>query len=123
MLSNVLLQWFPHKTKVHQLKEEGNKLAAEGKYELAIQKYTEAMLTGILSCKKIVIKNYFIGKMDDHRVLSNRSKAFFAVGNLNEALKDAERCCTLRPYWPKVCVQPHTGIHTVLQYRCKYAMF
>jgi len=46
---------------------------------------------------------YFIGKVDDHRVLSNRSKAFFAVGNLTEALKDAERCCTVRPYWPKVC--------------------
>ena len=54
-------------------------------------------------------KDYFAGRVDDHRVLSNRSKAFIAVGNLSEALKDAERCCTLRPYWPKVCVCMHTS--------------
>ena len=43
-----------------------------------------------------------LGKVDDHRVLSNRSKALVAIGNYTEALKDAERCCVLRPFWPKV---------------------
>ena len=48
-----------------------------------------------------------LGKVDDHRVLSNRSKAFVAIGNYAEALKDAERCCILRPFWPKVCTYMH----------------
>ena len=46
-----------------------------------------------------------IGEVDDHRVLSNRSKALVAIGNYSEALKDAERCCVLRPLWPKVRIK------------------
>lgn len=90
---------------VHLLKEEGNQLAEEGKFQLAIEKYSKAMMTGgqpVLACKCDFMILCFKGKVDDHRVLSNRSKALVAVGNYSEALKDAERCCVLQPFWPKV---------------------
>lgn len=68
------------------MKEEGNQLAKEEKFQLAIERYTKAMT---------------IGNSDDHRVLSNRSKALVATGDYSGALKDAERCCVLQPFWPK----------------------
>ena len=40
----------------------------------------------------------------DHRVLSNRARAYLAVDQLEEALADAEISCELRPFWAKVCV-------------------
>ena len=46
VLSNLLKQWFPHKLEVHLLKEEGNRLAEEGKFQMAIEIYTKAMMTG-----------------------------------------------------------------------------
>ena len=44
---------------------------------------------------------YYTG-ISDHRVLSNRSRAYLAVGNIPGALEDADQCCCLRPLWPKV---------------------
>ena len=38
----------------------------------------------------------------DHRVLSNRSRALLVMGHAQEALKDAEECCSLKLLWPKV---------------------
>ena len=88
------------------LKEEGNRLAEIDQYPTAIEKYTKAITIGeVLVLLKL--SNSLCGdpgKVDDHRVLSNRSKALLAVGNFHEALNDAERCCMLRPFWPKVCV-------------------
>ena len=46
VLSNLLKQWFPHKIEVHLLKEEGNKLAEDGNFHLAIEKYSKAIITG-----------------------------------------------------------------------------
>lgn len=40
----------------------------------------------------------------DHRVLSNRSRALLVMGKSQEALRDAEECCALKPLWPKVRV-------------------
>ena len=38
----------------------------------------------------------------DHRVLGNRSCSYLAMEQLEEALRDAELCCKLRPCWAKV---------------------
>ena len=38
----------------------------------------------------------------DHRVLGNRSRSYLAMEQLEEALRDAELCCKLRPSWAKV---------------------
>lgn len=41
---------------VHLLKEEGNQLAEEGKFELAIEKYSKAMTIGeFLKSKQFII--------------------------------------------------------------------
>lgn len=41
----------------------------------------------------------------DHRVLSNRSMAHFAMEMYDEALKDSITCCYARPFWAKVSAQ------------------
>lgn len=46
----------------------------------------------------------------DHRVLSNRSRAYLAMERLSEALADTELCCKLKPTWPKV----HYNAHSML---------
>lgn len=38
----------------------------------------------------------------DHWVLGNRSCSYLAMEQLEEALRDAELCCKLRPCWAKV---------------------
>ena len=38
----------------------------------------------------------------EHRALSNRSRALLILQSQQEALKDAQDCCTLKPLWPKV---------------------
>ena len=43
----------------------------------------------------------FVG-VPDHRVFSNGSRAQFAVSNHGAALQNAEFCCCLKPFWPKV---------------------
>lgn len=45
---------------------------------------------------------YTIAGVLDHRVLSNRSRAYLAMNQLDKALADADTSCELRPFRAKV---------------------
>jgi len=66
-------------------KDRGNKAYGAGRYQEAIDAYTQA----------IGIDNR------NHVYFSNRSAAYLAMGKNNEALADAEQCHRLNPAWPK----------------------
>ncbi|XP_022086190.1 LON peptidase N-terminal domain and RING finger protein 3-like [Acanthaster planci] len=85
VLGGLLEKYFPQETKARQLRVEGNKLYAKGKLQDAVQKYSDAT--------KLVPQ--------DHYVLSNRSHVYTGLKQYEEALKDAEAVCGLRPDWSK----------------------
>ncbi len=66
-------------------KEQGNSLLLEGKFEEAINAYTEAI---VLNPR-------------DHIFYSNRAAAYINIGNFVDSLKDAAMCVELSPLWPK----------------------
>jgi tetratricopeptide (TPR) repeat protein len=88
VLQNAFMRWYPGWAECCKYREEGNRFAQEGNFPLAVQCYNKALETGI----------------PDHRVLSNRSRAYLAMDRLQEALADTELCCKLKPTWPKVSV-------------------
>ena len=51
---------------------------------------------------KVVMFRLLIAGVRDHRVLGNRSRSYLAMEQLEEALRDGEACCKLRPSWAKV---------------------
>ena len=67
------------------LKEEGNKLFKECRYEEACDKYTKALE---LDSTNAVI-------------FSNRSVTYAKLGDYERALSDALQCVELNPQWPK----------------------
>ncbi|CAI8051112.1 LON peptidase N-terminal domain and RING finger protein 3, partial [Geodia barretti] len=85
VLQNAFIRWYPGWAECCKYREEGNRFAQEGNFALAVQYYHKALETGI----------------PDHRVLSNRSRAYLAMEQLSEALVDTELCCKLKPTWPK----------------------
>ena len=54
-----------------------------------------------------LLSDHSLKGIPDHRVLSNRSRAYLAMDRLSEALADTELCCKLKPTWPKVCILLH----------------
>lgn len=67
------------------MKEKGNAALTAGKFEEAIQAYTEAInLDG-----------------SNHVLFSNRSAAFLKAGKLSSALEDAEKTISINSSWPK----------------------
>lgn len=66
-------------------KDKGNKAYGAGRYQEAIDFYTQA----------IGIDNR------NHVYYSNRSAAYLAMGKNNEALADAEQCHKINPGWSK----------------------
>jgi len=66
-------------------KNAGNRAFAQGKYDVAVQCYTEAI--EILS--------------DNHVLYSNRSAAYMQLKNWEKALEDAEKCIQLDSDFPK----------------------
>lgn len=67
------------------MKEKGNVALTAGKFDEAIQAYSEAIeLDG-----------------NNHVLFSNRSAAFLKAGKLSEALLDAEKTIQINPSWPK----------------------
>jgi stress-induced-phosphoprotein 1 len=67
------------------LKEKGNAALTAGKFDEAIQAYSEAInLDG-----------------SNHVLFSNRSAAYLKAGRLPEALADAEKTIQLNASWPK----------------------
>lgn len=85
VLQNAFMRWYPGWAECCKYREEGNRFAQEGDFPLAVHWYNKALETGI----------------PDHRVLSNRSRAYLAMDQLSEALADTELCCKLKPTWPK----------------------
>jgi WD40 repeat protein len=77
------------------LRREGNAAYRAGRHCEAVDAYTRALALG-----------------DDPLLLSNRAAALTAAGRLEEALRDAQRCCELRPGW-------HKGHFRLLRARCK----
>lgn len=68
-----------------ELKNQGNTFLQQGKYDNAIDCYTSAI--------DLDVKN--------HVLYSNRSAAYAKVGQYEDALKDAETCCSVNPTWAK----------------------
>lgn len=72
------------------VKQEGDDLYKEGKYEDAIAKYTSA----IDKCTNPAA-------YDIHLAYSNRSACFMHLSMLDKALDDANICVALKPTWAK----------------------
>jgi hypothetical protein len=85
LLSKIWNESFPKRRKAYEYKEDGNKFATEKDFPLAIDSYTLALREDPL----------------EHRVLSNRSRAYLVLESRQEALKDAQDCCVLKPLWNK----------------------
>jgi len=63
------------------LKEKGDQYIKEKLFENAVKCYSDALEND----------------SDNHKILSNRSLAYFKLGKLEEALQDAERCIKMDP--------------------------
>lgn len=85
VLSGLLAKWFPRLQQAGRLRREGNSLYAEKRMEAALEKYDQAILIAPL----------------DHILFSNRSQIHSGLRHWNQALSDAETCCTLMPTWSK----------------------
>lgn len=85
VLSELIVNYFPHEVKAQEIKAEGNELFKFGRHGEAQEKYTLAIRTA----------------PGDHLCLSNRSHAYTSQGQFNEALQDAMRVCQMRPDWAK----------------------
>jgi len=72
--------------KAQELKEQGNQAFKVGKFEEAIEFYTEGLK---------------LAKTDQHVLYSNRSAAFAARNAFDKALEDAQKCIEVNPTWSK----------------------
>ncbi|XP_038604323.1 LON peptidase N-terminal domain and RING finger protein 3 isoform X2 [Tachyglossus aculeatus] len=85
ILSNLLTKWFPGPARASRLRHEGNRLYRERKLEAALHKYNEAVSLA----------------PNDHLLYSNRSQINSTLQSREDALRDAEMACKLRPHWLK----------------------
>ncbi|XP_018525467.1 LOW QUALITY PROTEIN: LON peptidase N-terminal domain and RING finger protein 3-like [Lates calcarifer] len=85
VLSSLLAKWFPTLHQTGRLRREGNGLYAERKMEAALEKYNQAILIAPM----------------DHILFSNRSQIHSSLKHYENALRDAEMACRLKPHWSK----------------------
>eukprot|EP00079_Xenopus_tropicalis_P010059 XP_002934588.2 PREDICTED: LON peptidase N-terminal domain and RING finger protein 3 [Xenopus tropicalis] len=85
LLSNILSKWFPSQVKAVRLRQEGNALYKDCKWEEALARYNEAISIA----------------PQDHLLYSNRAMIHFSLKSYGCALQDAETTCKLQPYWLK----------------------
>jgi tetratricopeptide (TPR) repeat protein len=74
-------------------KERGSELYLNGDYSGAVAAFTEAARLAPSTDAQA------------HVYHSNRCAAYLQLGQVEEALKDAERCTRIAPKWAKVRVQ------------------
>lgn len=67
------------------LKDQGNDAFKAGKSEDAVEFYSQAIALN----------------PEGHVYYSNRSAAYMKLDSISKALKDGEKCVSLKPYWPK----------------------
>ena len=81
-------------------RQMGNEAFAAGRYEEAMDAYTQAL------------------KLDPNsaKLYSNRSGALAALGRYDSALADAERCVTLLPDWAKGHTRKAAALHGLQRY-------
>lgn len=93
-------KYFPLEMRARRLKQEGNRFFKEREYDKALKRYCEAL------------------ELDpnDHLSLSNRSHVFVSMERYEEALKDAEMVCQLRPNWAKGYYRKGTALKSLCQY-------
>jgi len=78
------------------LKNEGNQNLSAGRYDEAIDLYTQAI------------------ELDpQHTFYSNRSAAYLSKGDSNNALKDALKCIELNSGWPKGYSRKGAALHSL----------
>ncbi|KAG8448274.1 hypothetical protein GDO86_015388 [Hymenochirus boettgeri] len=85
VLSNILSKWFPRLVRTGRLKQEGNALYRDGKWQEALDTYNQAISLAL----------------HDHVLYSNRAMIHFSLKSYECALQDAETACKLQPYWLK----------------------
>lgn len=81
-------------------KEAGNKALQAGKFDEAIQAYTEAIALN----------------PTDHVFYSNRSAAYLSKGDAENALADGEKCIEVNKTWPKGYSRKGAALHALKRY-------
>lgn len=84
-VSTLVDKWWSNELMAIELRNAGNQAFADQHYELALEKYSQAVQSA----------------PTDFTLLSNRSNVFAKIGKFEEALKDADQVIRLRPDWPK----------------------
>ena len=84
-MSELVRKYWSKELAAVDLRNEGNKLFQRGEVNIAIQRYSKAYKMA----------------SNDHLLTSNRSHAFYKLGDYLSALADAEKTIELRPDWGK----------------------
>ena len=73
-------------------------------YKWQVRNHTtcKLLLQNLTVIMRVELLSFMITGVMDHRVLGNRSRSYLAMEQLEEALRDTELCCKLRPSWAKV---------------------
>jgi stress-induced-phosphoprotein 1 len=87
-------------TSAKEFKDAGNGFLTAGKFEEAIEAYTNAI------------------ELDptDHVFYSNRSAAYLSAGDAHSALADGSECILISPNWPKGHSRKGAALHALKQY-------
>ena len=84
-----------------ELKQRGNELYKQQKYAEAIEQYGKALDFSI----------------DDPVLLSNRSVAYWKLGDYGNALKDAQKCIAVKPDWVKGYLRMAVALNCLKKYQ------
>jgi len=85
IVGDLVDKYWANDLKAIALRNEGNRIFQRGDTKTSIEKYDQAF--NLVEC--------------DHLLMSNRSHAYFKLGDFNAALADAERAIKSRPDWGK----------------------
>jgi len=101
------------------LKDQGNRAFTSGDYSLAVELFSDAIEWLVLSPDSAMDNAVAKAGVDSsslHLLYSNRSAAYMALKQPQEALNDAERVVQLRPDWPKGHYRRGAALEALLQF-------
>jgi len=94
--------------RAQELKEKGNQAFKLGKFQEAVEFYTDAIK---------------LSKSEIHVLYSNRSAAFAANGDYKQAIEDAQHCIDINPSWFKGYFRLGKAFLTALDFDSAYSSF